>query len=239
VAVEPFLNVGGGVVLPPGFLRGLRELCDRAGALLILDEVFTAYGRCGQMFACRGEGVEPDILVTSKGLSGGYVPIGAVTVRQDLYSSFGRDPVLGGIRYGHTNSGHGLACAAALATLDVLEREELVTRAGRLGQRLQDRLTPLTSTDAVIDVRGAGLAVVVEMRSGDAAGDLVAQAQRRGLLLRRQGAQGQAVLVAPPLIIDAPGIDAIAGRIEESLDELTVAGLSCVRPSPVFEGSLT
>lgn len=239
VVVEPFLNVGGGVVLPPGFLRGLRELCDETGTLLVLDEVFTAYGRCGQMFACVGEGAEPDILVTSKGLSSGYVPIAAVTVRQDIYQSFGRDPVLGGIRYGHTNSGHGLACAAALATLDVLEREDLAARAGRLGQRLLGRLTSLTGTGPVIDVRGIGLAVVLEMLSGDAANYLVAQAQQRGLLLRRQGPQGQAILVAPPLVIDARGIDLIADRIEESLAELTAAGPSSARQSPVFEGSLT
>ncbi|TDC82872.1 aspartate aminotransferase family protein [Micromonospora sp. KC606] len=114
VVVEPFLNVGGGVVLPDGFLPGLRRLCDEAGALLVVDEVFTAYGRCGRMFAVNREDVIPDIVVTSKGLAGGYAAIPAVTVTDRVYDSFSADPVIGGLRYGHTTSGHAVACAADL-----------------------------------------------------------------------------------------------------------------------------
>ncbi|PGH46877.1 aspartate aminotransferase family protein [Streptomyces sp. Ru87] len=220
VVVEPFLNVGGGIVLPPGFLRGLRDLCDARGTLLVLDEVFTAYGRSGRMFACRREDVEPDILITSKGLTSGYVPLAAVTVQQRIHESFGRDPILGGIRYGHTNSGHAVACAAALATLDVLDRENLVARAEHYGTYLRARLAGLTGADEVTDVRGTGLAVVVETRSGDTAAALLVRAQARGLLLRPQGPEGKAVLIAPPLILDAEGAEFITDRLERSLADI-------------------
>ncbi|WP_210581265.1 aspartate aminotransferase family protein [Streptomyces sp. GESEQ-4] len=220
VVVEPFLNVGGGIVLPPGFLSGLRERCDAAGILLVLDEVFTAYGRSGRMFACQREDVEPDILITSKGLTSGYVPLAAVTVQQRIYESFGRDPVIGGIRYGHTNSGHAVGCAAALATLDVLERDNLVAHADYFGDRLRTRLAPLANTEEVADVRGLGLAVIVEMTSAEKAQQVLDRAQERGLLLRRQGPQGHCVLIAPPLTIDIEGVDLIVARLEQALADV-------------------
>ncbi|HEX6469492.1 MAG TPA: aspartate aminotransferase family protein [Streptosporangiaceae bacterium] len=221
VVVEPLLNVGGGVVLPPGFLRALRGLCDATGTLLILDEVFTGYGRTGRMFACGHEDVLPDILVSSKGLSGGYVPIGAVTVREEIYDSFRDEPDIGGLRYGHTTSGHPVACAAALATLDVVEKEDLVDRAGRLGALMLDRLSPLAGTGEVVDVRGLGLVVVLEMSGGEAAELVLARAEDMGLLLRRQGARGQAVLVVPPMTIDDEGAAAIIERVEQSVAAAT------------------
>ncbi len=214
VVVEPFLNVGGGVVLPPGFLRGLRELCDVAGTLLILDEVFTGYGRTGRMFACQLEDVEPDILVSSKGLGSGYVPIAAVTVQQRIHNSFDKDPFIGGLRYGHTTSGHAAACAAAMATLDVLEKENLVERAEHLGAALLDSLAPLAGTGAVTDVRGLGLVLVMEMSSMEAATEVVIRAEDMGLLLRQQG---EAIMAVPPLVIDHEGVAVIVDRLERSV----------------------
>jgi adenosylmethionine-8-amino-7-oxononanoate aminotransferase len=214
VLVEPFLNVGGGVVLPTGFLRGLRELCDATGTLLILDEVFTAYGRAGRMFACQREDVAPDILVSSKGLSGGYIPIAAVHVQQRIHDTFDKDPVIGGLRYGHTTSGHPVACAAALATLDVIEKEGLVERAEHFGGVLLDRLSWLIDVPGVTDVRGLGLIFVVEMSSTQAAARVLTRARDQGLLLRQQG---QAVMAVPPLIIDDDGIDVIVDRLERSV----------------------
>jgi adenosylmethionine-8-amino-7-oxononanoate aminotransferase len=216
VVVEPFLNVGGGVVLPPGFLRGLRELCDATGTLLVLDEVFTAYGRSGRMFACEREGVAPDLLVSSKGLAGGYVPIAAVTVRQEVHDTFAADPVIGGLRYGHTTSGHAVACAAALATLDVIEKEGLLERAEHLGGVMRDRLAPLAELDGVTDVRGLGLLAVVEMCSPEAAAQVLVRAREHGLLLRQQG---DAVLAVPPLVVDDEGIAALLDRVERAVPE--------------------
>ncbi|MFD4790025.1 aspartate aminotransferase family protein [Streptomyces sp. NPDC058459] len=217
VVVEPFLNVGGGVLLPPGFLRGLRELCDRHGVLLILDEVFTGYARTGRMFAYQWEQAEPDILVTSKGLSGGYVPIASVSVRDRIYESFVHEPVIGGLRYGHTTSGHPVASAAALATLDVIEREGLVKRAQVFGERLLERLGPLAGSGEVLDVRGLGLITVLETSSTEAATGIVARAREKGLILRRQGAHGQSVLIVPPLIVDEEGLTAIMDLTEQAV----------------------
>ncbi|MFI5571330.1 aspartate aminotransferase family protein [Streptomyces sp. NPDC051740] len=218
VVVEPFLNVGGGVVLPPGFLRELRALCDVTGTLLVLDEVFTAYGRCGAMFAARREDVTPDILVSSKGLSGGYVPIAAVTVRQRVHDTFDRDPVIGGLRYGHTTSGHAVACAAALATLDVLEKQGLPERAERIGTDLLGRLTPLTDAEEVVDVRGLGLILIVETTSPDLASRVLTRARERGLLLRQVGA---AVMAVPPLVIDDEGAAAVAQGLTEAVTDVS------------------
>jgi adenosylmethionine-8-amino-7-oxononanoate aminotransferase len=217
VVVEPLLNVGGGVVLPPGFLRGLSDLCASTGTLLVVDEVFTGYGRTGRMFACQHEGVTPDILVSSKGLAGGYLPITAVTVQQRIHESFGADPGAGvrsGLRYGHTTSGHAAACATALATLDVIEKEELAERSVPLGARLLSRLEPLAGTGDVADVRGLGLVLSVELSSAEAAARLLASTREAGLLLRQQG---PVLMAVPPLIIDDRGIDAIGDRLESCL----------------------
>ncbi len=210
VVVEPFLNVGGAVVLPDGFLRGLRALCDASGALLVLDEVFTGFGRTGAMFAFEHEGVEPDLLVTGKGLCSGYLPIAAVTAQQFIYEGFTADPLIGGLLYGHTTSGHAIACAGALATLDVLEREGLVERAATLGARLLEQVTSLNGTGPVLDVRGLGLTVVLQTPSAQAAAAFADRAQAHGLLLRKPG---DAVMAIPPLVIDEDGIDQVAERI--------------------------
>ncbi|HET9254211.1 MAG TPA: aspartate aminotransferase family protein [Pseudonocardiaceae bacterium] len=214
VIVEPFLNVGGGIVLPTGFLRGLRELCDATGTLLLLDEVFTGYGRTGRMFAFQREAAEPDILVSSKGLGGGYLPIGAVTVQQGIYDSFAKEPVIGGLRYGHTTSGHAGACAAALATLDVLEKEHLVDQADRFGVSLLERFAPVAGTNDVVDVRGLGLLLVLEMSSVGVATQLMKRARDNGLLLRQHG---QVLMAVPPLTIDGEGVAVLANRLERSI----------------------
>lgn len=213
VVIEPFLNVGGGIVLPDGFLSGVRELCDRAGTLLILDEVFTGYGRAGRMFAFQREDAVPDILVTSKGLGGGYLPIAAVTVRQGLYDSFTREPVIGGLRYGHTTSGHAAACAAALATLDVLDKDDLPQRADQRGALLLDRFTPMVGTHDIVDVRGLGLITVFELASVPACERLLSHAREQGLLLRQHGPVAMSV---PPLTIDDEGIAALAARLDRA-----------------------
>ncbi|MEU4488575.1 aminotransferase class III-fold pyridoxal phosphate-dependent enzyme [Streptomyces purpurascens] len=214
VVVEPFLNVGGAVVLPPGFLRGLRALCDATGALLVLDEVFTAYGRSGRMFACQREDVVPDIIVSSKGLTGGYVPLAAVTVHNRVYDTFAADPVIGGLRYGHTTSGHAVACAAALATLDMLEKLRLPERAEELGACLLRRLASLAGAPGVTDVRGLGLIAVVETDSEGRADRILARARDCGLLLRRIGS---AVVAVPPLVIDDEGVAAVADGLAEAV----------------------
>ncbi|MEU6145655.1 aminotransferase class III-fold pyridoxal phosphate-dependent enzyme [Streptomyces sp. NPDC047081] len=210
VVIEPFLNVGGGIVLPPGFLTELRDLCDRSGALLILDEIFTGYGRTGQMFAFQYEDAAPDILVSSKGLGGGYVPISAVTARQDIYAAFADDEIIGGLRYGHTTAGHATSSAVAIATLGVMERQGLVQNADDRGRELLKLIEPLRSLPGVVDTRGLGLVGVVEMTDMAAAAALVVSCQENGLMVRQQAGS---VLLCPPLTITSTEVKEIAERI--------------------------
>nr|ADZ45332.1 aminotransferase [Streptomyces sp. NRRL 30471] len=210
VIVEPFLNVGGGIVLPAGFLSGLRKLCDASGALLILDEVFCGIGRTGRMYGFDHDGITPDIVMTSKGISSGYVPLAAVTTTARIYDSFRAEPGAGGLRYGHTTSGHAVACAVGAAVLDQIEERGLVANAAEQGQRLLNALAPLMSHPGVVDVRGFGLVVTIETDGPERAQRLLRAAREEGILLRTQGAS---LMATPPLIIDRPGIEALAAGV--------------------------
>ncbi|TJZ94879.1 aspartate aminotransferase family protein [Dermacoccus nishinomiyaensis] len=214
VVVEPFLNVGGGVRLPDGFLRGLRSLCDKYEALLIVDEVFTGMGRSGRMFAVEHENVTPDIMTISKGMTGGYVPLSAVAATETIHESFRGQYPLAGLRYGHTTSGHATACAVALEVLNIMEREAIVSNARQQGEALLERLRPLTCLDHVQDVRGLGLIAVVEMTDQRAAALVLQRARELGVILRSQGAS---VMAAPPLVIDTSGISQMTFVIQESV----------------------
>jgi adenosylmethionine-8-amino-7-oxononanoate aminotransferase len=221
VLVEPLLNVGGGVVLPAGFLRGLADRCTRAGALLVLDEVFTGFGRTGRMFGFQHDDVQPDLVLTSKGISGGYLPLGAVTVSQRVCDAFRADDRL---HYGHTTSGHAVACAAALAAIGVIEQQGLVNRAETAGHRLLEMLAPLTRHPHVVDVRGLGLVGVVELDARPTADRVAAGCLERGLLVRQQL---NSVMVVPPLIVDDAGIEEIAEALCGAV--LAAAGMAVGR----------
>jgi len=213
VVVEPFLNVGGGIVLPLGFLNGLRKLCDSTNTLLIVDEVFTGHGRTGRMFAFEYEAIVPDILVASKGLASGYVPISAVHVQKLIHDTFEKDPYIKGLRYGHTTSGHPAACAAAIATLDIIESENLCKRAETNGKLLLENVSEICRNKKnIVDVRGFGLNVVIETDTQENAFNLYKNAEAAGLLMRRCG---EALMIVPPLTIDSKGIVAITKCLEK------------------------
>lgn len=213
--IEPLLNVGGGIQLPRGFLEGLRKLCDESKTLLILDEVFTAYARTGKMFAFQHENMEPDIIISSKGLAGGYMPITAVTMKEEIYQTFSKDTFIGGLRYGHTTSGHAVACTAALATIDLIEREDLCQKATVFGNKLLKEFTPYRGKGEVVDIRGLGLVLVIEFSSFEIATKFKNIAEKKGLLLRQSGS---AIKVVPPLIIDSQGIEKLTNILRESLE---------------------
>ena len=215
IFVEPIQGEGGYVVPPDGFLRSLRELCDKHGILLVFDEVQSGIGRTGKMWACDHERVEPDILLTAKGLGSG-MPIGAMIARESVdrwqhgshSSTFGGNPV---------------CCAAALATLDLVE-SELMANAAAMGDRLLRGAKALMAKHSVIgDVRGRGLMVGVEFvkdratrePAGDVVRKLVDDAFARGLLLL--GAGKSALRLAPPLVIDAQDVDVGLRIIDECL----------------------
>ncbi|MES2998995.1 MAG: aspartate aminotransferase family protein [Pseudomonadota bacterium] len=214
VLVEPFINVGGGIVLPKGFLSALQKLCKKTGTLLILDEIFTGFGRSGKMFAFEYESVIPDILVSSKGLASGYMPICAVTFKDEIYRTFANDKSIGGVRYGHTTSGHAGACAAALATLDIIDKDELVQKASYFGSVLMDAFSDRIGVGHVVDVRNFGLVLVIEMSSFEIASRLIKHARSEGVLLRQQG---EALMVVPPLTIDEKTLNLLIKRLQSAL----------------------
>ena len=218
IFVEPIQGEGGYVVPPRGFLGALRELCDRHGILLVFDEVQSGIGRTGKMFACEYEGVEPDVLLTAKGLGSG-MPIGAIIAREDVMK-------WGPGAHGSTFGGNPVCCAAALATLDLVEGG-LMANAVPMGDRLMAGLRRLAERHETLgDARGLGLMIGVEFVTDRTTREpapklvheLVQRAFRRGLLLL--GAGKSALRLAPPLVVDEYDVDTALGIIDEVLGEL-------------------
>ena len=218
IFVEPIQGEGGYIVPPAGYLPALRELCDRHGILLVADEVQCGVGRTGKMFACEHEGVEPDILVTAKGLGSG-MPIGAMISKESITTWESGS-------HGSTFGGNPVCCAAALATLDLVEGG-LMANAARMGERLLARAAGLKERHPCIgDVRGRGLMVGVEFvkdrttrePAGELVHDLVQRAFRQGLLLL--GAGKSTLRLAPPLVVDQNDVDTAMDMLDACLAEL-------------------
>lgn len=205
--VEPVLGEGGYIPAPPGFLEGLRERADRHGALLVIDEVQTGFGRTGRFWGHDHFEVRPDVLITAKGLASGF-PLSAIAAPADLMSKAWPGS------QGGTYGGNAVSCAAALATLEVIRDEGLVANSAEMGHRLKDGLRKVASDHPRIgDVRGLGLMVGSEFVTADGEPD-AASAQRaqqeaaaRKLLLLTCGAFGNVVRMIPPLVVDAAQVD--------------------------------
>jgi len=217
IFVEPVQGEGGYVIPPHGFLTELRHLCDKYGILLVFDEVQSGVGRTGKMFACEHEGVEPDVLLTAKGLGSG-MPIGAMIVRETV------DKWRNGA-HGSTFGGNPVCCAAALATLDVVEGGAMANAAA-MGERLLAAAQGLMAKHACIgDVRGRGLMVGIEFvkdrvsrePDGVLVQRIVELAFERGLLLL--GAGKSSLRLAPPLVIDAVDIDRGVAMLDRCIAE--------------------
>ena len=164
VIVEPVFGSGGVIVPPPGYLRRLREICDRNRVLLIADEVITGFGRTGAWFGCNHDQVSPDLIAFAKGVTSGYVPLGGVIAGDEIWDDL-RDPTQrpGVLMHGFTNSGHPVACAVALATIDAIDREGLLARVEEAGEMLAELIAPLRDHPEVGEVRQAGLMLGVEL----------------------------------------------------------------------------
>lgn len=213
VIVEPLLNVGGGVMMPKGFLKQLELLCKKSGALLVVDEVFCGFGRTGAWFGFDHESVVPDIVALSKGMTSGYFPLGAVTSRTAVYEAIRHEPVIGGLKYGHTTGGHAAACATSVKSIQKILASNLLNHVQEMGERSIGRLARLQSP-LVSDIRGLGLVIVIEVISDDVATIIVKEAQAHGLLLRQQAS---AIMFVPPLIIDDLGIDEAMEILENAI----------------------
>ena len=225
VIVEP-ISGSAGVVLPPeGYLKRLREICDTHGILLIFDEVITGFGRVGKAFAAQRFGVTPDLMTTAKGLTNGSVPMGAVFIANQVHDAFmqGAEGAID-LFHGYTYSGHPLACAAALATLDTYAEEHLFEKAIELGQYWEDALHSLKDLPNVIDIRNFGLIGAIELaprdgKAGTRGYDIFTKCfHEKDLLIRTTG---DVIALSPPLILERNHIDQIASRIAEAIREAT------------------
>ena len=215
VILEPIQGEGGVIIPPDGYLRGVREICDRRGALLIFDEVQTGLGRTGRMFGCDHWGVVPDLLTTAKALGGGVVPIGAFTGRPNLWKALEQNPYL----HSSTFGGNPLACAAGVATIKVLLEERLPERAAELGPYLVEGLRGLQRKHPLVlrEVRGKGLLVGMEFTDPDIVLLITAEAMGRGVIVFYSLNKPECFRIAPPLIVTKAQIDRAVEVLDQSI----------------------
>jgi 4-aminobutyrate aminotransferase-like enzyme len=199
VIVEPIQGRAGVVVPPDGFLRGLRAACDAHGALLIVDEIYTGFGRTGTLFAIEHDGVSPDLLCAGKALGGGF-PLAVTAGTAAVMDAWA--PSQGEALHTSTYLGNPMGCAAALANIGEIERLDIVARARDLGPRIDVLLAPLHGNGAVRDVRGRGALWGIECQDGGAAHAWTMRALRNGVIVLQSGPRGETLTVAPPVVID-------------------------------------
>ena len=221
---EPIQGAGGVIVPPPNYWPLVRRICDKHGVLLIADEVVTGFGRTGHWFGTRLWGVKADLWCLAKGISSGYIPLGATAVSAQVMEPFkSGDPLLGAINHGYTYGAHPVAAAAALATLEVLERENIPARAAREGEYFQARLRAMEKRCRLVgEVRGVGLMAGIEIVADKAsrspfprgAAELTRvqrEAYKRGAMIRLSGAH---IILSPALTIERSEIDFLCDALE-------------------------
>ena len=231
---EAVVGATAGVVPPvKGYFKRIRDICDRHGVLLILDEVMCGMGRTGTTFACEQDGIAPDIVCIAKGLGAGYQPIGAALVSAKVFQAFSEGS--GFFQHGHTYMGHPMACAAALAVQRKIQALDLLANVREQGEVLESRLLDRLGNHAHVgDIRGRGLFRGIELVADRATKEpfdpalklhagLKAQAMDRGLIYypgggTADGVQGDHILLAPPFIIEKPEIDELVDRLSAAID---------------------
>ena len=231
---ETVVGATAGVVPPvKGYFKRIRDICDRHGVLLILDEVMCGMGRTGTTFACEQDGIAPDIVCVAKGLGAGYQPIGAALVSAKVFQAFSDGS--GFFQHGHTYMGHPIACAAALAVQRKIQALDLLANVREQGEALESRLLDRLGNHAHVgDIRGRGLFRGIELVADRATKEpfdpalklhagLKAQAMDRGLIYypgggTADGVQGDHILLAPPFIIEKPEIDELVDRLSAAID---------------------
>jgi adenosylmethionine-8-amino-7-oxononanoate aminotransferase len=230
MVVEPLVEGAGGMVMhPPGFLRELRQLAERHDVLLIADEVMTGFGRTGRMFACEHEGVTPDLLCLSKGLTGGYMPLGVTLATRRVFEGFYVDPAAEGnlgktFFHGHTFTGHPLACAVALASLDLFEKNRLLEHVSGLMPMLAGMIEQARRKPFVADARQCGLIGAIDLadRGGKpfpaqwrVGGELCRRMRPLGLMLRPLA---DTLVIMPPLAISRASMQRLCGGVLQALE---------------------
>jgi len=226
VIMEPVISSGGFIMPPIGWLRAVRAICDELDVLMIADEVITGFGRTGRWFACEHDGIVPDLMTVAKGITSGYIPLSGAIARRRLADAFPDDAKQENVHPG-TYAAHPVACAAALANIQIMEKDNLVANAAAMGARLRDGLQQAIGKKRIVgEVRGRGLMVCAELVAPDGSGrpldkELVAKLDRkawdRGAIVY---ARGQVVRLAPPLCITAAEVDQLVDVVAASIGEL-------------------
>jgi 4-aminobutyrate aminotransferase-like enzyme len=217
VVIEPIQGRGGVVVPPDGFLRGVRELCDRFAAILVVDEIYTGFGRTGPMWACDREQVVPDVMCIGKALGGG-VPLSAAIGRPAVMDAWPTSD--GEALHTATFLGNPLACAAAHAVLDEYAERPLLDGVSRREPHLREALAALRRHGAVIDVRGLGMLWALEFPSAEIANRVVRAGLQRGVILLQSGVDGTSITLAPPLTIEDDQLARAIELLDQSIEEI-------------------
>ena len=222
VVIEPIACSTGVLVPPKGYLKRIREICDRHQLLLIFDEVITGFGRTGNMFASTTFDVVPDMILFAKTVTNGAAPLGGVIVKRSIHDALMQGPPhLSELMHGYTYSGHPLACAAAIAMIDVIEQENLIDQVNTLSPYFEEAVHSLADLEQVVSVRNFGLAAGIELRAKDGAvGQRGFQAQalafKHGVLTR---APGDTLVLAPPFITTRSQIDQMIDGFKKAIQE--------------------
>jgi 4-aminobutyrate aminotransferase / (S)-3-amino-2-methylpropionate transaminase / 5-aminovalerate transaminase len=225
IVMEPVLGEGGFVVAPPEFIQGIRNICDEHGIVFVVDEVQTGYGRTGRMWAIQHYDVEPDLMIVAKSIAGG-LPLSGVIGKAEIMDA-PADSAIGG-----TYVGNPVAQAAALAVLDVFNEENLVERAGEIGETIRSRMEAWQERwDKIGDVRGLGAMLAIELvldretkePDADRASAVVEEAAQNGLLLIKSGVYGNCIRVLTPLVVTDAELDEALGVWEQALDKVLTA----------------
>jgi adenosylmethionine-8-amino-7-oxononanoate aminotransferase len=231
LVIEPLMQGADGMIAqPPGYLRRMRELCDRHGALLICDEVATGWGRTGRTWAVEHEAVRPDILTMAKGLTGGYLPLAATVTSEEIFQSFlGSFDSKRTFFHGHTYAGNPLACAAATASMKLIRQEHVIEGLPAKVDALARLLAPLAAHPHVGEIRQRGLMVGIELvrdRSSKTEYEyplrvghrVCLEARKQGVLLRPLG---NVVVLMPPLAMTEAQLARLVGAVRSGVDAVT------------------
>jgi 4-aminobutyrate aminotransferase-like enzyme len=219
--VEPIQGRAGVIVPPEGFLRGLRAACSETDTVLILDEIYTGFGRTGTMFACEREGVRPDVLCVGKALSGGF-PISAAIASKEVADAW--EPSDGEALHTSTFLGNPMGCAAALANLEEIERLDVPRVARDRETQIAERLHAIRMRNVhVTDVRGRGMLWAIEFKDGAIANACVVSALARGLILLQSGLRGESITFAPPPVIEDAQLERAFHLFESAVREAVAA----------------
>jgi len=229
--IEPLMQGAGGMITaPPGYLIGIRKLCDQYDILMIADEVATGFGRTGRMFACEHENVRPDILCLAKGITGGYLPLAATLATEEIYHAFlGNYRELKTFFHGHTYTGNQLACAAAIANLDIFKKEKTLRTLHKKIELLKAELLKMAACKHVGDIRQKGFMVGIELVKDKKTGDpypledkigwrVCYAAREKGLIIRPLG---NVIVLMPPLSISAQELKSLTRITGEAITDIT------------------